>query len=81
VLTQLAYTGMLATLRIQKAGYPIRKRHQAYLDEMRCLDPDAATEGVAALVNSINLNRLPAIRDALTEDMKEPPLAPLSPHR
>jgi len=67
VLTQLAYTGMLSTLRIQKAGYPIRKKFDDYLNEMRVLDPDAAKEGIQALVDSINKNRLPGIIEALPE--------------
>jgi len=70
ILTQLAYTGMLSSLRIQKAGYPVRKKHQEYLDEMRCLDPDAAKEGVQALVDSINKNRMP---DIIKELQVKPP--------
>jgi len=75
VLTQLAYTGMLVTLKIQKAGFPVRFKHQRYLDDFRCLDPDAATEGVEALVKSINENRMPGIIEELSppppEDQKE----------
>jgi len=65
VLTQLAYTGMLQTLRIQKAGFPIRLKHQDYVDIFRVLDPDAAKEGVDALVKSINTNLMPDIIENL----------------
>jgi myosin heavy subunit len=67
VLTQLQYTGMLATLQIQKKGYPSRFKHQDYIDRYRCLAPDEAKKGVQELVDWINTNIIPGVIEQLPE--------------
>jgi len=51
VLTQLAYTGMLSTLQIQKGGYSSRIPKEKFTDIFRVLDVNA--DGCEALVASI----------------------------
>ena len=39
VLDQLAYSGMLDTIRIRKAGFPFRTSHIDFFDRYRCIAP------------------------------------------
>jgi len=71
VLTQLAYTGMLSTLKITKMGYPARLKHQDYLDIYRCLAPDAAAQGLEELVKYLNDNIMPGVIEAMVEKPPE----------
>ena len=67
VLTQLAYTGMLSTLKITKMGYPARLKHQDYMDTYRCLAPDEAAKGLEELVKHLNDNVMPGVIEAMVE--------------
>ena len=71
VLTQLAYTGMLTTLVIQKTGYASRIPHQQYVDDYRCLGPDQAKEGCQALVDHINETYMPAAKEVVAKSINE----------
>jgi len=66
VLTQLAYTGMLSTLQIQKGGYSSRIPWDRFADEFRVLDVNAV--GHVALVASIE-----ALVPDILATMRHPP--------
>ena len=75
VLQQLAYTGMLSTLQIQKGGYSSRLPWATFADEFRVLDVNA--EGHEALVASIE-KTIPEILENMrhkpTEKMQDKPI-------
>ena len=62
VLSQLAYTGMLATLNIRRQGYPLRLYKEDFLEKYRYLLPDQRGD-VAALITHIH-SMVPALAAA-----------------
>jgi myosin-9 len=54
ILRQLRYTGMLETVRIRRAGYPIRIQYQSFIDQYKILlanDRNSTREDVEKFFN------------------------------
>merc|ERR1712166_1268006 len=56
ILNQLQYTGMLDTLKIMQAGFPMRMSYQVFQETFRVLDVHALD--YISLVDSINSSKL-----------------------
>lgn len=54
VLSQLAYTGMLATLNIRRQGYPLRLDKDDFIDKYSYLLPPGNKGGIPALIQHIH---------------------------
>jgi len=51
VLAQLRYSGMLETIRIRSAGYPIRLPFKEFVQRYRLLAPSAETDHLKSIIH------------------------------
>jgi len=73
VLTQLGYTGMLATLKVRKLGYAMRLPYDDFMEKYQMLQPHA-NNTVEMLVNTIKDSGMAEkFLEELKAEGKEPP--------